>query len=174
MVSMEITSAVLWLDDGSSFPMRAKGDTAVVKSVPTPEARAQILSLLEGIGFRDVVWRVGRNINPPLPSLPRPDLPRSIDVVVETQEMVFRTGGRQRLSEMEFALMYRMFEAKGNVVSLDRLYNAMYGMGDEPENIENNLKVIIHRCRRKLGEHGRIECTWGRGYRLITTEHPDF
>lgn len=174
MACVEIMSAVLRLDDGSSFPMRAKGDTAVVKSVPTPEARAQILSLLEGIGFRDVVWRVGSRVNPPLPSLPRPDLPRSIDVVIDTQEMVFKSGGRQRLSELEFALMYRMFEAKGNVVSLERLYNAMYGMGDGPENIENNLKVIMHRCRKKLAEHGRIETTYGRGYRLITTEHPDF
>jgi DNA-binding response OmpR family regulator len=51
-------------------------------------------------------------------------------------------------------------------VHKDTIINALYGMSDDVPNTKA-LHVHIFHLRRKLPPHERIECVWGRGWRLV-------
>lgn len=67
------------------------------------------------------------------------------------------------LSRREWALLQKLLNARGAVLSEVQLKDAIYGMSDEVES--NALNVHIHHLRRKLGK-GLILTERGLGYRL--------
>ncbi len=54
------------------------------------------------------------------------------------------------LSRREFALLYKLLESPGKVISKEQLVQTLYGWGDEIDS--NALEVHIHNLRKKLGK----------------------
>jgi DNA-binding SARP family transcriptional activator len=59
----------------------------------------------------------------------------------------------------------------GDVVSVDRLVDAVWPDGDAPERADHNVRTYVHRLRSALGEEGRRIETAGNGYRLHLERH---
>jgi DNA-binding response OmpR family regulator len=79
---------------------------------------------------------------------------------------VCRAGQGVELTAREFDLLAYLMEHQGEVLTRDRLLNAVWGLafyGDE-----NNLEVYVHYLRLKLGDTDRllIQTVRGVGYRL--------
>jgi DNA-binding response OmpR family regulator len=79
---------------------------------------------------------------------------------------VCRAGQGVELTAREFDLLAYLMEHQGEVLTRDRLLNAVWGLafyGDE-----NNLDVYVHYLRLKLGDTDRllIQTVRGVGYRL--------
>ena len=79
---------------------------------------------------------------------------------------VCRAGQEVELTAREFDLLAYLMEHQGEVLTRDRLLNAVWGLafyGDE-----NNLEVYVHYLRLKLGDTDRllIQTVRGVGYRL--------
>jgi DNA-binding response OmpR family regulator len=72
-------------------------------------------------------------------------------------------GGPVALSAREFALLQRLLESAGRVVSRESLEQALYGWDEEVES--NALEVHIHHLRRKLGKD-LIRTLRGIGYMI--------
>ena len=54
----------------------------------------------------------------------------------------------------------------GEVVSVDRLVDAVWPNGDAPDRADHNVRTYVHRLRSALGDEGRRIETVGNGYRL--------
>ena len=67
------------------------------------------------------------------------------------------------LTNREFWLLETLVRKKGQIVSRERLEEALYGWGDEVDS--NTVEVYIHHLRRKLGP-GLIKTVRGLGYHL--------
>ncbi len=67
------------------------------------------------------------------------------------------------LTNREFWLLEALVRKKGQIVSRERLEEALYGWGDEIDS--NTVEVYIHHLRRKLGA-GLIRTVRGLGYHL--------
>lgn len=67
------------------------------------------------------------------------------------------------LTNREFWLLETLVRKKGQIVSRERLEEALYGWGDEVDS--NTVEVYIHHLRRKLGP-GLIRTVRGLGYHL--------
>lgn len=67
------------------------------------------------------------------------------------------------LTNREFWLLETLVRKKGQIVSRERLEEALYGWGDEIDS--NTVEVYIHHLRRKLGT-GLIRNVRGLGYHL--------
>jgi len=76
---------------------------------------------------------------------------------------VFRAGQPVALSRRELALLEKLLNARGVVLSEDQLKDSLYGMDVDVES--NALNVHIYHLRRKLGK-GLILTERGLGYRL--------
>ncbi|MGO1692074.1 MAG: response regulator [Marinobacter sp.] len=76
---------------------------------------------------------------------------------------VFRAGRLVALSRRELALLEKLLNARGAVLSEDQLKDSLYGMGADVES--NALNVHIYHLRRKLGKD-LILTERGLGYRL--------
>lgn len=79
---------------------------------------------------------------------------------------VCRAGQGVEVTAREFDLLAYLMEHQGEVLTRDRLLNAVWGLafyGDE-----NNLEVYVHYLRLKLGDTDRllIQTVRGVGYRL--------
>ena len=64
-------------------------------------------------------------------------------------------------------LKKKSIDNPGGFVHKDTILNALYGMSDDVPNTKA-LHVHIFHLRRKLPANERIECVWGRGWRLIS------
>ena len=87
---------------------------------------------------------------------------------------VRRDGKETALTAKEFALLRKLWEARGNIVTIDALCSALW---DGPlVGYENTLMVHIRRLREKVEEdpsHPRYLLTVrGLGYRLKREELP--
>ncbi len=72
-------------------------------------------------------------------------------------------GATVPLTNREFWLLETLVRKKGQIVSRERLEEALYGWGDEVDS--NTVEVYIHHLRRKLGA-GLIRTVRGLGYHL--------
>ena len=72
-------------------------------------------------------------------------------------------GALVPLTNREFWLLETLVRKKGQIVSRERLEEALYGWGDEIDS--NTVEVYIHHLRRKLGP-GLIKTVRGLGYKL--------
>lgn len=72
------------------------------------------------------------------------------------------------LTNREFWLLETLVRKKGQIVSRERLEEALYGWGDEIDS--NTVEVYIHHLRRKLGT-GLIRTVRGLGYHLAEAKN---
>ena len=86
------------------------------------------------------------------------------DIVLDmaTRE-VFRAGQAVELSRREYALLLRLMENAGKVLTRDNLETGLYAWGEEVAS--NAIEVHIHHLRKKLGAN-RIRTVRGVGYQL--------
>ncbi len=66
------------------------------------------------------------------------------------------------ISRREIAILTKLFECKGRVVTRDALAQAIYGWGDDVDS--NAIEVHIHNIRKKCGDHLTIRTIRGVGY----------
>lgn len=62
---------------------------------------------------------------------------------------IFRDGELMNISRREYALLYKLLENVGRVISREQLTQTLYGWGDEVDS--NALEVHIHNLRKKFG-----------------------
>lgn len=62
---------------------------------------------------------------------------------------VFREGELMNVSRREFALLQKLLENSGRVISREQLTQTLYGWGDDVDS--NALEVHIHNIRKKFG-----------------------
>lgn len=66
------------------------------------------------------------------------------------------------LSRREFALLHKLVEMPGKVISRDILTQSIYGWGDDVDS--NAIEVHIHNLRKKIGDTLKIKTIRGVGY----------
>jgi DNA-binding response OmpR family regulator len=76
-----------------------------------------------------------------------------------------RDGGRVQLSERECALLEYLLRTPQEVVSRERILNAVWDYQFDPRS--NVVDVYVARLRRKLEAEAVIETVRGGGYRLV-------
>ncbi len=62
---------------------------------------------------------------------------------------VFKDGELMNVSRREFALLQKLLENSGRVISREQLTQSLYGWGDDVDS--NALEVHIHNIRKKFG-----------------------
>lgn len=72
-------------------------------------------------------------------------------------------GTAQTLSAREWAVLEKLVERPGAVISKNQLHDALYAFGAEIES--NTVEVYISRLRKKIG-HDRVETVRGVGYTI--------
>jgi DNA-binding response OmpR family regulator len=87
------------------------------------------------------------------------------------RETVTWPGGEAKLTMLETRVMEALARAAGNVVRLERLVHAAWGLAADggPDNAPRALYVHVCHLRRRLakaGFPGRIVNRWGIGYEL--------
>jgi len=84
------------------------------------------------------------------------------DVVIDpATRHVTRAGQPVELRTKEWAVLLTLWQARGQVLSRDRLEQSLYGFDEGLES--NALEVHIHHLRRKLGD-GIVKTVRGVGY----------
>ncbi len=91
--------------------------------------------------------------------------PAGFELDAPNHELVMRDGGRRMLSDREFAVLEYLSRTPNELVSRQRLLNAVWGYQFDPRS--NVVDVYVGRLRRKLEPGVRIETVRGGGYRLI-------
>ncbi|MGZ4482264.1 MAG: winged helix-turn-helix domain-containing protein, partial [Gaiellales bacterium] len=76
-----------------------------------------------------------------------------------------RDGHRVHLSEREYALLEYLLRSPEEVVSRERILNAVWDYQFDPRS--NVVDVCVARLRRKLESEAVIETVRGGGYRLV-------
>lgn len=72
------------------------------------------------------------------------------DVELDPAALMVKVGGKViNLSRREFALLQKLLENVGHVVSRELLSQCLYGWGDDVDS--NTLEVHVHNLRKKLG-----------------------
>ncbi len=74
------------------------------------------------------------------------------------------------LTRREFSLLEILMDSRGRVVSKETIFDQMFALDEEPENL-NAVEVQVGRLRRKLGEESGLELRTlrGLGYQLVST-----
>ena len=76
-------------------------------------------------------------------------------------------GGKiVQLTAQEFRLMEALHDCHGRVATYDHICQRMWPFGREPEYFNSDIKVYIHRLRKKLSPHVTIETRRGIGYSI--------
>lgn len=76
---------------------------------------------------------------------------------------VFKEGELMNISRREYALLQKLLENVGRVISREQLTQTLYGWGDEVDS--NALEVHIHNLRKKFGSNF-IRTIRGVGYMI--------
>jgi len=92
------------------------------------------------------------------------------DVELDPAALMVKVGGKSiNLSRREFALLQKLLENIGSVVSREVLSQCLYGWGDDVDS--NTLEVHVHNLRKKLGVNF-IRTIRGVGY-MAEKEHEE-
>ncbi len=92
------------------------------------------------------------------------------DVELDPASLIVTVAGKViGLSRREFALLQKLLENVGHVISRDILGQCLYGWGDDVDS--NTLEVHVHNLRKKLGVNF-IRTIRGVGY-MVEKEHND-
>lgn len=76
---------------------------------------------------------------------------------------VFKDGELMNVSRREYALLHKLLENAGRVISREQLTQTLYGWGDDVDS--NALEVHIHNLRKKFGSNF-IRTIRGVGYMI--------
>jgi two-component system, OmpR family, response regulator len=90
---------------------------------------------------------------------------RPLELDLRNRRITRRDGGRVQLSERECALLEYLLRTPEEVVSRERILNAVWNYQFDPRS--NVVDVCIARLRRKLETEAVIETVRGGGYRLV-------
>jgi DNA-binding response OmpR family regulator len=90
---------------------------------------------------------------------------RLLELDPRSRRITRRDGGRVQLSERECALLEYLLRTPEDVVSRERILNAVWDYQFDPRS--NVVDVCIARLRRKLEAEAVIETVRGGGYRLV-------
>jgi DNA-binding response OmpR family regulator len=113
----------------------------------------------------ELLARVRARISPDRRNRTRPaDGYRSVDIDRLRREVVFPGGRRVTLSVRELAVFEYLLRSRDEIVSRERLLNAVWEYGFDPRS--NVVDVCVGRLRRKLTAPVEIEAVRGAGYRL--------
>ncbi len=88
-----------------------------------------------------------------------------LELDLRNRRITRRDGGRVQLSERECALLEYLLRTPEEVVSRERILNAVWDYQFDPRS--NVVDVCIARLRRKLETEAVIETVRGGGYRLV-------
>jgi DNA-binding response OmpR family regulator len=88
-----------------------------------------------------------------------------LELDLRNRRITRRDGGRVQLSERECALLEYLLRTPEEVVSRERILNAVWDYQFDPRS--NVVDVCIARLRRKLEAEAVIETVRGGGYRLV-------
>jgi len=88
-----------------------------------------------------------------------------IQLDARNRRITRRDGGRVQLSERECALLEYLLRTPEEVVSRERILNAVWDYQFDPRS--NVVDVCVARLRRKLEAEAVIETVRGGGYRLV-------
>ena len=88
-----------------------------------------------------------------------------LELDLRSRRITRRDGGRVQLSERECALLEYLLRTPEEVVSRQRILNAVWDYQFDPRS--NVVDVCIARLRRKLETEAVIETVRGGGYRLV-------
>lgn len=83
---------------------------------------------------------------------------------------VTRDGEVMNISRREFALLHKLLENAGRVLSRDHLTQTLYGWGEDVDS--NALEVHVHNLRKKFGQDF-IHTIRGVGYMIQKTDKTD-
>lgn len=83
---------------------------------------------------------------------------------------VFKDGELMNISRREYALLQKLLENVGRVISREQLTQTLYGWGDEVDS--NALEVHIHNLRKKFGSNF-IRTIRGVGYMIEKISNQD-
>ena len=82
--------------------------------------------------------------------------------------ILFRNGGAARLTNLELRLLYYLMNRPGQIVTIEELYQRVWGYNAEADN--TMLKNVVYRLRRKIEADPAnpliIQTVTGAGYRL--------
>lgn len=90
--------------------------------------------------------------------------PTGVEIDHRRREVVLTGGRRVVLSERELSVLEYLLQSPDEIVSRERLLNAVWDYGFDPRS--NVVDVCVGRLRRKLGAALAIEAVRGAGYRL--------
>ena len=90
---------------------------------------------------------------------------RMLELDARNRRIMRREGGRVQLSERECALLEYLLRTPEEVVSRERILNAVWDYQFDPRS--NVVDVCVARLRRKLETEAMIETVRGGGYRLV-------
>lgn len=91
------------------------------------------------------------------------------DVMLDPASLTVTVANKQiNLSRREFALLQKLLENVGQVVSREQLTQCLYGWGDDVDS--NTLEVHVHNLRKKLGVNF-IRTIRGVGYMAEKEDH---
>jgi len=94
-------------------------------------------------------------------------LPADLGFRIDEAGIVLAGGRFARLTEHEAAVLAKLAEKPGRVISKDQLMAAVYWAADEDPHVKI-IDVWICKMRPRLKPLGVvIETVWGRGYRLL-------
>lgn len=127
--------------------LNAGADDYVVKPVEVDElvARARVLMRRTLVSNRTALLEVG-------------------DLKIDIERHTVEVGGHQVIvSALEYRLLELLVRRRGGVVSKSDVLDALYALGDEPN--ENAVEAHVSRLRRKIGPH-RILSQRGMGYAI--------
>jgi DNA-binding response OmpR family regulator len=94
----------------------------------------------------------------------RLEVGHDIQVDHRRREVVLSGGRRVGLSERELSVLEYLLQSRDEIVSRERLLNAVWDYGFDPRS--NVVDVCVGRLRRKLSPPIAIEAVRGAGYRL--------
>ncbi|BGE85640.1 MULTISPECIES: winged helix-turn-helix domain-containing protein [Methylosinus] len=86
-------------------------------------------------------------------------------------ELVDAAGRRLPLTEKESAILTRLVEADGEIVTKEILLRDIWGY--RPDVTTRTLEVHLSRLRRKIGAPGRLLIARNNGYRLVFRRRSD-
>jgi DNA-binding response OmpR family regulator len=122
--------------------------------------------LAKPFSFDELLARVRvclrRRPQPPLAD----DHPKLLELDMRDRSLTRRDGGRVQLSERECALLEYLLRTPAEVVSRERILNAVWDYQFDPRS--NVVDVYVARLRRKLDAEAVIETVRGGGYRLVS------
>ena len=98
--------------------------------------------------------------------VPAGERPKLLELDVRDRSLTRRDGRRVHLSDRECALLEYLLRTPAEVVSRERILNAVWDYQFDPRS--NVVDVYVARLRRKLDAEAVIETVRGGGYRLVS------